>query len=252
MSSPGPEEPRVSHATLASIAERRLREQPPQPSAAQMAAEHERRQTFRRMIDPGITRPNAKEQAFSSLRTLSTIAENLLREPENPKFQQFKPTNTIIKRDLMDPKGTLEYAIELGFRPEVKNFQPFYAFNSRKMNDLRIGAAILKEFIDLETEKMERATRSKKEEKAVAEAAAYKVKLAFMDDRKSKMLLDEREREIRNARAQMTDADRQAEQSSRISSPASVAEGDVPSSGHTLGSSVDVPPPYEADKAEPS
>ena len=41
------------------------------------------------------------------------IAENLLREPDNPKYQQFKPTNTIIKRDLVDPKGALEFAIEV-------------------------------------------------------------------------------------------------------------------------------------------
>jgi PUB domain len=47
------------------------------------------------------------------LQTLLTISENLLREPDNPKFQQFKPTNNIVKRDLVDPKGTLEYAIEV-------------------------------------------------------------------------------------------------------------------------------------------
>jgi len=40
---------------------------------------------------------------------------------------------------------------------------------------MRIGAAILKEAIDLETEKQERAALSKKEEKAVADAAANKV-----------------------------------------------------------------------------
>jgi hypothetical protein len=48
---------------------------------------------------------------LSPVQTLSTIAENLLRDPDNPKFRQFKPTNTIIKRDLVDPKGTLEYAV---------------------------------------------------------------------------------------------------------------------------------------------
>jgi len=41
------------------------------------------------------------------------IAENLIREPENPKFQQFKPTNNVIKRDLVDSKGALEFAIEV-------------------------------------------------------------------------------------------------------------------------------------------
>jgi len=51
------------------------------------------------------------------LQTLLTISENLLREPDNPKFQQFKPTNNIIKRDLINPKGTLEYAIEVSGVP---------------------------------------------------------------------------------------------------------------------------------------
>lgn len=45
------------------------------------------------------------------------IAENLLREPDNPKFRQFKPTNTIIKRDLVNPKGALEYAVAVRRTP---------------------------------------------------------------------------------------------------------------------------------------
>jgi hypothetical protein len=46
-----------------------------------------------------------------SCKTLSRIAENLVREPENPKFRQFKPTNDMIKRRLVETKGALEYAI---------------------------------------------------------------------------------------------------------------------------------------------
>jgi len=104
----------------------------------------------------------------------------------------------------MNPKGTLEYAIAMGFRAQVQNFQPLYVFNPRKMSDLRIGAAILKETIDLEIEKQGRAERSHKEEKAAAEAVANRVKLAFMDDRKSKMMQDQRERERREAHAAAT------------------------------------------------
>jgi hypothetical protein len=57
------------------------------------------------------------------------------------------------------------------------NFQPYYRFNSRKMVDLRIGAAILKEAVDLEAEKQERLNQSKREEKALAAAAANNVRL---------------------------------------------------------------------------
>jgi hypothetical protein len=49
--------------------------------------------------------------AFFFCKTLSKIAENLIREPENPKFRQFKPTNNTIKRHLIETKGALEYAI---------------------------------------------------------------------------------------------------------------------------------------------
>lgn len=161
--------------------------------------EHEKRQAFRRLINPGILRPNSKEAALTSLKTLATIAENMLREPDNPKYQQFKSTNDLIKRRLMDTKGALEYAIELGFRPEVKALQPYYVFNPRYMENLCIGAAILKEAIDLETEKQGRMQRNRAEEKAAAAAAAQNVKLAFLDDRKTKALHDQRERSRREA-----------------------------------------------------
>lgn len=38
-----------------------------------------------------------------------------------------------------------------------------------------MGAAIIREFVDLESEKQERSERAKKEEKAVREAAAMNV-----------------------------------------------------------------------------
>ena len=79
-----------------------------------------------------------KADPLGRTQTLTTIAENLLREPDNLKYQQFKPTNDLIKRRLVDTKGTLEYAVavsdmlpphsndridhrrvKLGFRPVV-------------------------------------------------------------------------------------------------------------------------------------
>lgn len=154
------------------------------------------------MIDPGIVRPNSIEQALASMKILLAIAENLLREPDNPKFRQFKPTNNTIKKNLIDVKGALEYAVEMGFRPEVVEFQPYYTFNPKHRHELEIGAACLREFINRETEKTERAAVAKKNEKAAREAAALKVKLAYMDDRQRKLENDERERVAREAREQ--------------------------------------------------
>ncbi|KAJ7283621.1 hypothetical protein C8J57DRAFT_1293078 [Mycena rebaudengoi] len=193
----------ISADDIAAAAERRLQQSRQTPSSEIQFSgpEHELRQKFRRLIDPGILRPNAEQQAVNSLKTLLTISENLLREPDNPKFRSFKPTNTIVKKNLIDPKGTVEYARELGFYPDVQNFQPFYTFNPRRMDNLRIGAEILREAVNLGSEKEERAARSKKEEKAAADAVAEKIRLAFEDDRKRKLLRDQMEKEQRDARA---------------------------------------------------
>lgn len=170
----------VSPETLAAAAARRMSALPTQKTTAQLDAERRQRINFQRLIDPGIVRPNAKDQAMRSMKvsfllfiiiiflcsrllytthiyiyvrvyvrmrvwseggerrctfggiyetdfsngcrngvctciaqTLLTLSENLLRDPENEKFKKFKPTNSIIKRDLMDAKGALEYAIEV-------------------------------------------------------------------------------------------------------------------------------------------
>jgi hypothetical protein len=123
---------RQSLLAAASAAERRAQEKTPDPDIL-FGAEREKRQTFRRLIDPGIMRPNGREQAMESLKVpwgccivviyrvliscgaspqiLSTLAKNLLREPENAKFQQFKPTNETIKKKIVERAGVLEYAI---------------------------------------------------------------------------------------------------------------------------------------------
>ncbi|KAJ7179107.1 hypothetical protein C8R46DRAFT_1072462 [Mycena filopes] len=171
----------ISASDLAAAAERRLQQhQGPSASEVQFSgANHDLRQKFRRLIDPGILRPNPKAQALASLKMLLFLCENLLREPNNEKFQQFKPTNEKIKRNLIDPKGTVEYARELGFNPEVKDFQPYYTFHPtpKRMHALEIGAAMLREAVELESEKEVRMVTAKKEEKALADAAAEKVNL---------------------------------------------------------------------------
>jgi hypothetical protein len=62
---------------------------------------------------------------------------------------------------------------------KVKDFQPYYTFNPRYMDDLRVGAKILRDCIDLENEKAERAARAKANEKANAAMAAERVKSTY-------------------------------------------------------------------------
>ena len=87
MSSPGPSSSgspagSVSSDALAAAAELRTRQAVPQLTAAQMAAEHEKRQKFRRLLDPGIIRPNSKEQALRSLKVGVVVIFCCLPEPQ--------------------------------------------------------------------------------------------------------------------------------------------------------------------------
>ncbi|VDB85372.1 unnamed protein product [Peniophora sp. CBMAI 1063] len=164
--------------------------------------DYEKRTEFRRMVEPGIMRPNTREVAVRSLKTLSTLAQNLLKDPDNEKYQSFKTTNSVIKRDLLDPKGTLEYAVEMGFRPEVEDFQPYYKFNKKYMKDLRVGAAVLLEALDVQMTKEEKIAASLKSKKGEEAARVAQAKLQFMDDRKTKALRDQREKQRAAAQAE--------------------------------------------------
>jgi len=65
---PGSPENCQSSANAAAAALARANQAPKQKPTTQLVAEHDRRQAFRRLIDPGILRPNSKEQASSSLK----------------------------------------------------------------------------------------------------------------------------------------------------------------------------------------
>lgn len=69
-------------STVAEAFERRLRQQREEQQAGVAAAyvpfdeDHEKRQELRRMIDPGILRPNPRPLALESLRVLTTTPSN--------------------------------------------------------------------------------------------------------------------------------------------------------------------------------
>ncbi|KZT41157.1 hypothetical protein SISSUDRAFT_371604 [Sistotremastrum suecicum HHB10207 ss-3] len=168
----------------------------------QFGKERDMRQHFRRLLDPGIMRPNSRETAIASLQILRTIASNLLKEPQNPKFCRFKPTNATIKKNLVEVPGALEYAIAMGFSPEVEDFQPYYVHNKRRFLELRIGESILAEALTRITSTLERDARSKASEKAEQLRAAEQVRKNFEDDRKQKQLRDKMEKEARVAKAE--------------------------------------------------
>ncbi|CAE6455437.1 unnamed protein product [Rhizoctonia solani] len=198
MSTPSsPQSPRqADHNRVAEAALKRIA-QPVNPGETdELRYEHERpiRQKFRRLLDPGIIRDNSEADAKRALSVLLKLTENLLSDPENPKFQEFKSTNSTIKRSLIEPKGAIEFAIELGFRATIQDFQPKYVWHSSSENltALRVARDILKDHIELATAKEERAALSQQLAKTAKTAAVQNALLAFEDDRKRRKALDER------------------------------------------------------------
>ncbi|CAE6392283.1 unnamed protein product [Rhizoctonia solani] len=131
---------------------------------------------------------------YKALGVLLKLAENLLSNPEDPKFREFKSTNPAIQRALIDPKGAIEFAIEMGFRATVQEFQPKYVWHSSPENltAVRVGRDVLKEHIELAASKEERASLSQRLAKTAKSAAVQNALLAFEDDRKRRKALDER------------------------------------------------------------
>ncbi|TDL29741.1 hypothetical protein BD410DRAFT_780223 [Rickenella mellea] len=232
-------------ADLAAAAERRARLNDELDPDTQFGHEREMRQNFRRLLDPGILRPNSTEVAYGSIKTLVLLSENLLREPENPKYLQFKTTNSVIKKNLVDVKGAVEYAVALGFRAEVQNFQPLYVFNKRRMTELRVGTSILKEFFEKETERRKRALVSGAAEKAARESAARNALLAFEDDRKTKALHDKLEKQRLEARAAAAARAATSPEPDPPLSEVPMPGGGVTLTGRVVPATVDSPPPYQ-------
>ncbi|KAF9075770.1 hypothetical protein BDP27DRAFT_1211500, partial [Rhodocollybia butyracea] len=246
---------------LAEAVQRRISAQEPRKiSPAEEAAEHARRQKFRRLIDPGILRPNPENQALESLKILYKLSDNLLREPDNPKFQRFKTTNAQIQKHVMEPKGTVEFLRELGFHPEVRHviIEPFFVFNPKRLSDLKLGSAMLKESLDIQEEKRARASVAKQTVQEARAEVLEKVQLAFIEDRKSKMEADERDRQARAARAERIGRGEpavpvtvQRETGSGEDDGEDEGEGEgfrATGSGDVLGSAADQPPPYHDDQ----
>lgn len=62
------------------------------------------------------------------------------------------------------------------------DFQSYYVFNPSKMVDLRIGAAMLREAMDRETQKEEQSQRNREEQKAAAATVAQNVRFFLSED----------------------------------------------------------------------
>jgi len=177
------------------------RSTPRDPDQALGKESLDEKKAFRRIIIAQIERHNDDRVSIESVKVLLKLASNILHNPGEQKYQQFRTTNSIIQRHLVEPKGALEYAVAMGFRLEVQNFQMIYIFKPTpdNMNSLRNGADCLNEVVLRHADAAERAQRANEAEKEAKAHRQELVRLAYEDDRKEKKVRDEMEKQRREA-----------------------------------------------------
>jgi len=157
-------------------------------------AGHTARQEFRRLLDPGILQNNDKNDAAKSLRFLNRVTENILKNPDNPKYQRLKINKDSMKQHVMSKRGTVEFLQKVGFREQIVELDTMLVFNPKRMDDLRTGARCLDEVIKNQVQTIEDAERAKRQAIANEKAAKTKVMNAVRDDRQRVAARVERER----------------------------------------------------------
>ncbi|KIO17172.1 hypothetical protein M407DRAFT_229067 [Tulasnella calospora MUT 4182] len=118
---------------------------------------------------------------------LLTLCQNILDHPDQDKYRRFKLNNKTIQTKIIQAKGGLEYAVEVGFREHVEDFQPYYVWQPTPDNaaNLRVGTFVLKEHHEKIVAKQEAARQSKMTHKEAADLVARQVKIQFEEDRRA-------------------------------------------------------------------
>lgn len=206
-SSPGSQA--VDRSLILAAVDRRLDSDPPKqkpmsPPRITTAYEfeafgdnHALRVEFRRLINPGIVRNNPARLALNALRVLCTIADNILKHPGQDRYLMVDTTKDTVKTLIVEPKGTVEVLVKLGFREKPVDNKRCYRFHEKYLETLRVGTHCLKEALNEETNKQEATEQENRKQKANQKAAKTKVNNAFYEDRRRKKEADDRERDAR-------------------------------------------------------
>jgi len=157
-------------------------------------ANHPMRLEFRRLLDPGILRNNDKKDAVKALRVLNDITENILQNPNDPKYHRLNINSERMRLYIMPRKGTVEYLQKMGFREQTEKQVTRLVFNPERMADLRTGAKCLDEVIKNQVQAIEDKERERRQAIANEKAAKTKVVNAILDDRRTVATRVEREK----------------------------------------------------------
>ncbi|SJL14152.1 uncharacterized protein ARMOST_17607 [Armillaria ostoyae] len=173
------------------------------PSFTDFDKGYQMRTELRRMIDVGIlgmiNDHEASKEGVASLKTLLKLANKIIENPDNEKYQRIKINNPTIKKDIMEVKGALEFAIKMGFRQrKVTEMEAYRVFIPKYRDDLVLCASLLEKAIERERLRVDEGLKLARENEEKEEQRAIAMK-RFVDDRKKKEENDRRERDARQS-----------------------------------------------------
>ncbi|KAM0792102.1 hypothetical protein ACM66B_004806 [Microbotryomycetes sp. NB124-2] len=183
---------------------------------------------FFRLLDSSILPNCSKPQAVKTLEMLATVkayASTLLMvanlnevslfhsnilNPPNPaasgKYRQLRMTNSQVKTNIVDVKGAVDYLIQAGFRKTTDDFVPYLTFPSSPsastLHSLRVANHVLKIVLTRAREAADRQERYRASEQEVEKNRKEKALLGFEEDRRLRKEKDDRDRIVREAKAQ--------------------------------------------------
>ncbi|KAK4052944.1 hypothetical protein OIO90_004068 [Microbotryomycetes sp. JL221] len=174
---------------------------------------------FFRLLDSVILPNTSKSQAVQTLDLLATVIGNILNPP-NPaasgKYRQLRLTNSQVKSNIVDVKGSEDYLIQAGFQKKIEDFVPYLTFSpspsASTLYTLRVSLHVLKIVLKRAQEAAERQERYRASEQDAEQQRKQKALLGFEEDRRLRKEKDDRERIARDARLERERREQQEQQ----------------------------------------
>ncbi|BEI86521.1 hypothetical protein CcaverHIS002_0608080 [Cutaneotrichosporon cavernicola] len=165
--------------------------------------EREMKRELARVLQRTIVRDSGYRQAATCVETLVKIASNIQSSPD-PKFRSLKSDNAALKHKVLAIPGGREYLVMMGFRVYTANFVQSFVLDQsdRRMYELGIATDVLREALPDLQSRVTGSNLSKTSHKAEEAARIAAAKRQIEDDRNVVRERVERERVVRDVRAE--------------------------------------------------
>ncbi|CAG8582007.1 7066_t:CDS:1 [Paraglomus occultum] len=122
--------------------------------------------------------------AANCVKILQKVVENILTNPDVPKYRSLPSDNARIRRDIREVDGGLDFLLALGFRKKVVSFKESFTLDNDRMDTtkLKIAQTLLNEFVQRAETRRETADRMMMREKIEAQLYEKRVRQDIEED----------------------------------------------------------------------